>query len=435
MRSGALFQSRLVRPQVRPDKLVRPAFRAGPPVREGVYGRLLMTVHDPLSTAFLLVETTKDTGEPVWAVKWRSADGQRVRRRLGARAWLARDGRRGWRPRSGRPAPGHLTAYQARRRLIEFVERAEAERAADRAKAAESAAREAAAGGPTFRALAHAWLEYVEFVLGAKPSTLRDYRSMLAEPGTPHRRGHGVAIGRIVAALGDVPVTEVTTAQIEALLVSHAREGVGARSVNKHRQVLCAIFNFGVRPEQATRWRITSNPAAAVAKRREAPPARLEVFTVEQIEALARAAESGAWRGPHDDLTDTGSLARAEEDAEFGELLRVAAYNRPPPRRARRPALARRPLVRASPCRRARALGRRRGHDQGRPRPLRPARRPGARCTRPPLTPPELHELRRLRLRDHRRRPPRPIEVAPGLVRKILCRDVGLGEDEALRLL
>ena len=26
-------------------------------------------------------------------------------------------------------------------------------------------------------------------------------------------------------------------------------------------------------------------------------------------------------------------------------------------------------------------------------------------------------------------------EVAPGLVRKILCRDVGLGEDEALRLL
>jgi predicted RNA binding protein YcfA (HicA-like mRNA interferase family) len=27
------------------------------------------------------------------------------------------------------------------------------------------------------------------------------------------------------------------------------------------------------------------------------------------------------------------------------------------------------------------------------------------------------------------------VEVPPGLVRKILCRDVGLGEDEALRLL
>jgi hypothetical protein len=70
---------------------------------------------------------------------------------------------------------------------------------------------------------------------------------MLAEYGTPHRRGRGVAIGRIMAALGDLPVAEVTTVQIESLLMAHAREGVGARSVNKHRQVLCAIFNFGLR--------------------------------------------------------------------------------------------------------------------------------------------------------------------------------------------
>jgi integrase len=41
-----------------------------------------------------------------------------------------------------------------------------------------------------------------------------------------------------------------------------------------------------------------ANPAAAVAKRREDPPARLEVFTVEQIEALARAAAyTGLRRG------------------------------------------------------------------------------------------------------------------------------------------
>lgn len=284
-----------------------------------------MTAHDPLSTAFLLVETT-NAGEPVWAVKWRSADGSRIRRRLGARAWLARDGAFGWRPRSGRPAPEHLTEYQARRSIVDFVGAVEAERAAARTRAAEEVAREVAAGGPTFRALAHAWLEHLEFVLGAKPATLRDYRSMLAEPGTPHRRGRGVTHGRIMAALGDVPVSEVVTAQIDALLVAHAREGVGARSVNKHRQVLSAIFNFGLRPEHAERWRLASNPAAGVAKRREPPPARLEVFTVEQIEALARAAEAGAWRGPHDDLTDEGALRRAEEDSQLAELLRVAAY-------------------------------------------------------------------------------------------------------------
>src|SRR5687768_11510906 len=106
---------------VRPQELVR----RWSAVRRRVYGRRPMTAHDPLSTAFLLVETTKSAGEPVWAVKWRSADGQRVRRRLGARAWLVRDGRRGWRPRSGRPAPGHLTEYQARRRVVEFIETVE----------------------------------------------------------------------------------------------------------------------------------------------------------------------------------------------------------------------------------------------------------------------------------------------------------------------
>jgi integrase len=280
-----------------------------------------MPAHDPLSTTFLLVETTK-SGEPVWAVKWRSADGSRVRRRLGACAWLVRDGSRVWRARTGRPAPGHLTEFQARRRVVEVVEAAEAELTAARARAAA----EPSVTGPKFRTLAHAWLEHVEFVLGAKPATLRDYRSMLAEPGTPHRRGRGVAIGRIMAALGDVPAAEVTHAQLEALLMAHAREGAGPRSVNKHRQVLCAIFNFGLRPGHAERWRLTSNPAAAVTKRREPPPARLEVFTVEQIEALARAAASGTWRGPHDDLTDAGGLLRAEEDAQFGELLRIAAY-------------------------------------------------------------------------------------------------------------
>jgi integrase len=284
-----------------------------------------MLPHDPLATAFLLVETVK-TGEPVWAVKWRSADGTRVRRRLGAGAWVARDGEGRWRPREGRPPPGQVTEFQARRRVVGFIEAAEASRADSRTRAAEEAAHEAAAGGPTFRSLAHAWLEHLELVQSAKPSTLRDYRSMLAEPGTAYRRGRGKTIGRIMSALGNRPAAEVTTADIEALLLTHAREGVGARSINKHRQVLSAIFNFGLRPDHVARWGLSANPAAAAAKRREDGPRRLEVFTVEQIEALARAAAAGAWRGPHDHSTRDGELLRAEEDAQLGELLRVAAY-------------------------------------------------------------------------------------------------------------
>ena len=105
---------------------------------------------DPLSTAFLLVETSRG-GEPVWAAKWRSADGSRVKRRLGATAWLEDDGR-GWRPRSGRPTPGHLTERQARRAMAALIRDAEADADAQRER---SAAAEMPAG-LTFRELAAA---------------------------------------------------------------------------------------------------------------------------------------------------------------------------------------------------------------------------------------------------------------------------------------
>jgi hypothetical protein len=66
--------------------------------------------------------------------------------------------------------------------------------------------------GVTFRELAHEYLGWVEEVRGAKPSTVRGYRSQLAEPGQPYRRGKGRCKGLIVAALGDRPVGEITHA-------------------------------------------------------------------------------------------------------------------------------------------------------------------------------------------------------------------------------
>lgn len=59
-----------------------------------------MGVMDPLATAFLLVETGP-SGIPYWSVKWRSEDGARVKRRLGAEAWVKRSGE-DWTPRPGR---------------------------------------------------------------------------------------------------------------------------------------------------------------------------------------------------------------------------------------------------------------------------------------------------------------------------------------------
>lgn len=272
---------------------------------------------DPVSTAFLLVELRKKTGTPVWVVKWRTASGERVRRRLGADAWVEPAEGGGWRPRSGRaPAGTALTEFQARRRMPEFVRAAEAEFAEATARRLQAAE---AASARTFRQLAHAWLDHLVDVRAAKPSTLRDYRSMLAEPGVPHRRGSGTTVGRIMSALGDLPASTVTTRDVEKLLAAHAREGVGPRSVNKHRQVIATIFNYGLQPAQADDWRLTTNPAAAAPRRREDDPVRLEVFTVEQIEQLARVAASGMWRAE-------GTAGEDGEDEQLAELLRVAAY-------------------------------------------------------------------------------------------------------------
>jgi integrase len=275
---------------------------------------------DPVATAFLVVERLRSNGMLVWSVKWRGVDDQRYRRRLGFGAWMEPDGEDGWKSRAGRPADGYLTEFQARRRVPDFVRAMEAELAAARERA-----KEPPPSGEPFRALAHAWLQHVADVGNAKPSTIRDYESMLAEPGTPYARGNGKRIGRIMKAIGDTAPSEITAADVDTILVEHSREGVGARSVNKHRQVLAAIFNFGLRPENVERWNLTSNPATATVKRKEPGPARLEVFTVEQIEAMARVAESGAWRDSSQETPENAPFLEAE-DHQLGELIRIAAY-------------------------------------------------------------------------------------------------------------
>src|SRR4051794_32674844 len=128
-----------------------------------------MPEHDPLSTAFLLVETTR-AGEPVWAVKWRCADGSRAKRRLGAPAWLEREGAGGWRARDGRPREGALTERQARRLMASVVRGGEADAVAAQVRASEQRAAASRAAGLTFRALAHAWLEHLAAVEDVKPS-------------------------------------------------------------------------------------------------------------------------------------------------------------------------------------------------------------------------------------------------------------------------
>ncbi len=127
-----------------------------------------------------------------------------------------------------------------------------------------------------------------------------------------------------MAALGDRPARELTTREIEDVLRSIAATGVAPRTVNKARQLICAIFNYGMRPST---YGLAANPAAHADRRREPDTAPLAFYSPEQVEALARALADGAHRDPsRPAVSSTEIEARARDDAQDAELVRVAAY-------------------------------------------------------------------------------------------------------------
>jgi integrase len=142
--------------------------------------------------------------------------------------------------------------------------------------------------GIMFRELAADYLVWLERVRGAKPSTLRQHRSDLAEPGIERPRFGGVTTGYIMRAIGEVPAANVTVEDIEALLQAYADTGVAPRSVNRVRNVVSAVFNYGIKVHK-----LSGNPAAGADKRREPEAAVLDYYRPDEIEAIARAMGDG----------------------------------------------------------------------------------------------------------------------------------------------
>ena len=253
-----------------------------------------MSVEKPSAT--ILVR--EQSGKAYYEAKFRY-NGEQVKRRIGP-AWLDTDGSGSWKPRKGRIASGfyderraHVTAAEL---VAVYVEQADN---------AERTERERRAKGVTFRELAGAYMDWLATVRAAKPSTLRDYRSVLAEPDQDYRRGKGSTLGRVMGALGDRPAGEVTTQDVEALLASVAADGVSPRTVNKVREVVSSIYNFAIKKEVLAP---TENPAAAADKREAPKPGPLAYYTAEDVEALARAMDPDG------------------ESAQDAEAVRVSAY-------------------------------------------------------------------------------------------------------------
>src|SRR5450631_3561365 len=164
---------------------------------------------DPVPTANLIV--VEQRGEVHFEAKFRYA-GRQVKRGIG-RPWRTRDGAGGGKPRRGRVPDGYLDERRAHVAAAEFVRTYVKDY-----NETERVERERRTRGVTFRELAHGYLEWLETVRRAKPSTIRSHQSDLAEPGTPHKRGAGTTAGLIMAALGDKSAAKITPAEVEALL-------------------------------------------------------------------------------------------------------------------------------------------------------------------------------------------------------------------------
>ena len=271
----------------------------------------------------LILRPRQGSGEKVyWDAQWRyrtaADESWRFKKQRLGLAWLEPDGAEGWRKRKGRCREG-------------WLDRRSADIAADRAMkeyaqilvSGEERARQERERSVTVREIASEWLKWLEQVRGSRPSTLRDYETLLREPGQPYKRGKSVSAGRIMATFGDKAAAKVTTKAVTKFLRSLDDAGFTPRNVNKYRQVLQGIFAYACRDD--TFALPNGNPVDATDKRREPPPAALDYYEIEEVEALARVCERGEHRQARK-VEATEREARAAEDRQDAEAFRVLFY-------------------------------------------------------------------------------------------------------------
>ncbi len=220
-----------------------------------------MSALDPSASATVIVREYR--GQVFYEAKFRH-DGRQVKRRIGP-AWLERDrdpDTGGWRRHRGRVAEG---AYDERAAHV-VAARLVAEYVSEAANV-ERVELERRTRGVTFREVAHAYLRRLADVAGAKPSTLRDHDSVLAEPGIPYKRGKGTTAGHVMAALGDRPAAKITTREIEDLLATVSATGASPRTVNKYRSVIApSSATAASRPRTRCRRTPRARPTAAASR-------------------------------------------------------------------------------------------------------------------------------------------------------------------------
>lgn len=187
-----------------------------------------------------------------WMAKWRDRDGQH--QRVLARVWTQRT----------RPPAGYLTKQGAQTELDEIL--AEARRK-------QLVGVGGGARGVSFEDAAQEWLRYVEHDRGRKPSTVRDYKTVVDRV--------------LVPALGEAPIEALTSAHIDAFRSRLVADGkLSARTINKYLALIHGILK---RAQRA--YGLSANAAAGVERQPTKRSWDFDVLSGAEVEALIRAAK------------------------------------------------------------------------------------------------------------------------------------------------
>src|SRR4051812_13605388 len=157
---------------------------------------------------------------PVWYAKYRLPDGRQVQRKIGP-AWTER----------GRPPAGYVTKRLAEAWLRDVLDQARRGSLPGMVRT-----------GATFADAAAEYLRYVADERGCKPSTLRDYRSIIH--------------AHLLPRFGSQRIEDITPAMVEDWRASLGTAMAG-RTKNKLLFVLNAVFR---RAQKV--WGLPMNPIA-----------------------------------------------------------------------------------------------------------------------------------------------------------------------------